>query len=237
MSKDAPAAIATRVRERRYGVSTSETFIPSVHFVEEAPEPHFAYNVSKRLIDIAASAIGLIILAPVFAVVALLNVRGGGVFYRQQRLGLSGREFSCIKFRSMVPGAEEAQDMLMHLNITDGPTYKTPDDPRLTKFGRFLRQTSIDELPQLFNVLRGEMSLVGPRPLAVLENRYTGHQHLRLSVKPGLTCIWQVSGRSKIGFNRWMEMDLEYVGSRSLVYDLKLIFKTIPAVLRREGAF
>jgi lipopolysaccharide/colanic/teichoic acid biosynthesis glycosyltransferase len=137
----------------------------------------------------------------------------------------------------MVPGAEEAQDMLMHLNITDGPTYKTPDDPRLTRFGRFLRQTSIDELPQLFNVLRGEMSLVGPRPLAVPENRYTGHQHLRLSVKPGLTCIWQVSGRSKIGFNRWMEMDLEYVGSRSLVYDLKLIFKTIPAVLRREGAF
>jgi lipopolysaccharide/colanic/teichoic acid biosynthesis glycosyltransferase len=137
----------------------------------------------------------------------------------------------------MVPGAEEAQDMLMHLNITDGPTYKTPDDPRLTRFGRFLRQTSIDELPQLFNVLRGEMSLVGPRPLAVLENRYTGHQHLRLSVKPGLTCIWQVSGRSKIGFNRWMEMDLEYVGSRSLVYDLKLVFKTIPAVLRREGAF
>jgi lipopolysaccharide/colanic/teichoic acid biosynthesis glycosyltransferase len=205
--------------------------------VAEAPEPHFAYGFTKRVLDALVATTGLVLLSPVFLIIAAVNSLSGPVLYEQRRLGLGGREFTCLKFRSMVPRADELRSQLDHLNITNGPTFKVPSDPRLTKFGRFLRATSLDELPQLLNVLRGEMSLVGPRPLAVEENRYEGMQHLRLSVRPGLTCIWQVSGRSKIGFAEWMEMDLEYVRTRSLLTDLRLLLRTIPAVIRCEGAF
>jgi lipopolysaccharide/colanic/teichoic acid biosynthesis glycosyltransferase len=206
-------------------------------YVPEAPEPHFAYYLSKRVLDVVAASLLLALTSPVFLVVALFNYRSGGVFYRQRRLGLCGRQFTCFKFRSMVPGAEELREQIEALNITRGPTFKNEEDPRVTRLGRFLRRTSLDELPQLINVLRGEMSLVGPRPLAVDENRYRGYQHLRLSVQPGLTCIWQVSGRSTIAFDRWMDMDLEYVDTRSLLKDVSLLVRTVPAVLSGNGAY
>jgi lipopolysaccharide/colanic/teichoic acid biosynthesis glycosyltransferase len=205
-------------------------------YVPEAPEPHFAYNLTKRLLDMAIAGILLVAISPIFVVVALLNLRGG-VFYTQRRLGLCGREFTCYKFRSMIPGAHELRDQVEAMNITRGPTFKNEADPRVTRLGRILRRTSLDEVPQLINVLRGEMSLVGPRPLAVDENRYRGYQHLRLSVVPGLTCIWQVSGRSTVAFDRWMDMDLEYVDTRSLFKDLALLVRTFPAVLSGKGAY
>jgi lipopolysaccharide/colanic/teichoic acid biosynthesis glycosyltransferase len=136
----------------------------------------------------------------------------------------------------MVDGAEDRRDEVLHLSVTDGPTLKIAHDPRVTSIGRFLRRTSIDELPQLWNVLIGDMSLVGPRPLPLVENRYAGSQVLRLSVKPGLTCIWQVSGRSEVTFEDWMDMDLAYVESRSLLMDVRLLVRTIPAVLSARGA-
>jgi lipopolysaccharide/colanic/teichoic acid biosynthesis glycosyltransferase len=206
-------------------------------YVPEAPEPHLAYNFIKRLLDVVIAGTALVVASPIFLVVALLNSRTGGVFYRQRRLGLCGKEFTCYKFRSMVPGAHEMRDKMEALNITRGPTFKNEADPRVTKLGRLLRRTSLDELPQLINVLRGEMSLVGPRPLAVDENRYRGYQHLRLSVVPGLTCIWQVSGRSTVAFDRWMDMDLEYVDTRSLLRDMALLVRTVPAVLSAKGAY
>ena len=241
MSKDARSVIRRELGSSDIGTITVtpasgvawELVLP----VQEADEPHIGYNLTKRIIDFALALTALVALSPLLVVVAIINARGGGVFYRQRRLGLCGKEFSCLKFRSMVPGAEELRETIEYLNITNGPTFKNPDDPRLTKFGRFLRRWSIDELPQLLNVLRGDMSLVGPRPLAVAENRYEGDQHQRLSVKPGLTCIWQVSGRSKVDFERWMQMDLDYVDSRSLATDLGLIVRTIPAVVFGEGAF
>ena len=236
MSKEALGTVATRIRDE-IAVDVSSPTSLSHLYVEAAPEPHFAYNMTKRAMDITVSSLALIALSPLFLVVALCNWRGGGVFFRQTRCGAGGRRFTCIKFRSMIPGAEELRSNLAFLNITDGPTFKNPNDPRLTRFGKFLRRTSIDELPQLINVFRGDMSLVGPRPLAVSENRYSGDQHLRLSVTPGLTCIWQVSGRSNIPFDEWMRLDLEYVRTRSLKADIVLLFRTIPAVFRGDGAF
>jgi lipopolysaccharide/colanic/teichoic acid biosynthesis glycosyltransferase len=206
-------------------------------YVPEAPEPHFAYFFAKRGLDVIVASLALVLASPVFLVVALLNSRTGSVFYRQRRMGQCGVQFTCFKFRSMVPGAEELREQIESLNITRGPTFKNEADPRVTRLGRFLRRTSLDELPQLINVLRGEMSLVGPRPLAVDENRYRGYQHLRLSVLPGLTCIWQVSGRSTVAFDRWMDMDLEYVDTRSLLKDVVLLVRTVPAVLSTKGAY
>jgi lipopolysaccharide/colanic/teichoic acid biosynthesis glycosyltransferase len=189
----------------------------------------------KRTIDVMFATLALIATAPIFLVVAAINWRGG-VFFRQRRVGLGGAEFTCLKFRSMIPGAAGLRDQVEHLNITNGPTFKCARDPRLTRFGYWLRRTSLDELPQLVNVLRGEMSLVGPRPLVVAENQYAPGQEQRLSVKPGLTCTWQVSGRSNIPFGEWMRMDLDYVDSRSFLRDLYLLVRTVPAVVKGDGA-
>lgn len=207
--------------------------------VEAAGEPHFGYNAGKRIVDLLLAISLLLLIAPVFlAATLVLLLQGGHVFFGQRRLGLGASEFTCWKFRSMVLDAEKQLESIRGTaaNVTQGPTFKNAADPRITGFGRILRQTSIDELPQLLNVLRGEMSIVGPRPLAVDENRYKPGQDRRLSVKPGLTCIWQVSGRSDITFDRWMEMDVEYVETRSLLKDLSLILRTLPAVLTRKGA-
>jgi len=136
----------------------------------------------------------------------------------------------------MVPDAESRRSEVLHLNVAGGPAFKANKDPRVTPLGQWLRRTSIDELPQTFNVLRGDMSLVGPRPLPVTENRYRGEQVQRLSVKPGLTCIWQTSGRSQVTFDQWMDMDLRYVRERSLWNDLRLLWRTVPAVLSNRGA-
>jgi lipopolysaccharide/colanic/teichoic acid biosynthesis glycosyltransferase len=206
--------------------------------VSPAREPHFGYDIAKRAIDIAGALVLLIVGTPVLALAACLIVLTSGwpPFIAQKRLGLGGREFTCWKLRTMVRNAEAMRERVLHLNVVDGPAFKHPRDPRLTWIGRWLRAMSIDELPQAINVLRGEMSLVGPRPLPVQENRYRGEQTLRLSVKPGLTCIWQVSGRSNVKFDQWMAMDVEYVRTRSIAKDIELIARTIPAVLTERGA-
>ncbi len=193
----------------------------------------------KRWLDVVGAAWGLVVLAPLFLLVAIAIklTSPGPVFFRQDRSGLGGRRFKMYKFRSMVVGAERRQGELRALNEQDGPAFKLSSDPRVTRLGRFLRATSIDELPQLWNVLFGEMSLVGPRPLPCAESEACElWQHRRLDVTPGLTCIWQVRGRSRVSFAEWVRMDLEYARSVSPATDLKILFQTVPAVLLRKGA-
>jgi exopolysaccharide biosynthesis polyprenyl glycosylphosphotransferase len=195
--------------------------------------------LAKRLIDATVSLAVLIALLPFLVMVTVLIklTSSGPVLFAQNRVGMNQRQFKLYKFRSMVVDAEERKSSLQHLNERDGPVFKIERDPRTTWIGRFLRRTSIDELPQLFNVLCGEMSLVGPRPPLPEEvKRYEWLYRKRLSVKPGVTCIWQVSGRNNISFERWMEMDHEYVENWSLWLDLRILLKTIPAVLFVRGA-
>jgi exopolysaccharide biosynthesis polyprenyl glycosylphosphotransferase len=193
----------------------------------------------KRMMDAALSLAVLIVLLPLMAVVAALIklTSPGPVFFSQNRVGMNQRQFKLYKFRSMVTEAESLKSALTHLNERDGPVFKIHNDPRVTRLGRFLRKTSIDELPQLLNVLSGEMSLVGPRPPLPEEvKRYQWLFRKRLSVKPGITCIWQVSGRNNVSFDRWMEMDHEYIDNWSLLLDFKILLVTIPAVLFSRGA-
>lgn len=193
----------------------------------------------KRLIDASLSLVILIILSPLLLLVAILIklTSPGPVLFVQTRVGMNQRRFKLYKFRSMVANAEERKSALLHLNERDGPAFKIENDPRITPLGRFLRKTSIDELPQLFNVLTGEMSLVGPRPPLPEEvEKYEWLFRKRLSVKPGITCIWQISGRNSVSFERWMEMDHEYIENWSVWFDLKILLKTIPAVLFSRGA-
>lgn len=194
----------------------------------------------KRLCDIVVSALGLAILAPLFlAVAALVKVTSRGpVFFRQVRCGSNGRRFTMYKFRTMVADAEARKTELAHLNEMDGPVFKLANDPRLTAIGRWLRKTSIDELPQLINVLKGEMSLVGPRPPVPDEvEKYEAWQRRRLSMRPGITGYWQVNGRNHIkDFDAWTKLDLEYIDRWSLALDTKILLKTIPAVLFGVGA-
>jgi exopolysaccharide biosynthesis polyprenyl glycosylphosphotransferase len=195
----------------------------------------------KNLADRVGAAIGLIVLSPVFLAVAI-GIRltsPGPVVFRQQRAGLHGQPFTMLKFRTMSNDAEQRKADLMELNEMEGPVFKIENDPRVTPLGRFLRRTSIDEFPQLWNVLRGEMSLVGPRPLPVGEVAMfesTVHRR-RLSMKPGLTCLWQIRGRSSVtNFNDWVRMDLEYIDNWSLFLDLFIVLRTIPSVLLGIGA-
>lgn len=195
--------------------------------------------LAKRLVDIGVSAAALLLLAPVMALTALLikATSPGPVFFAQDRVGMNQRRFRLYKFRSMVVDADERKKELAHLNELDGPAFKMGNDPRITPIGRIIRKTSIDELPQLYNVLKGEMSLVGPRP--PLPDEVSKYQWLfrrRLSVKPGITCVWQVSGRSGTTFDEWMNMDKQYVENWSLWLDFKILLKTIPAVLLCRGA-
>ena len=193
----------------------------------------------KRVLDFVLSSVLLLALSPVFLVIAICikATSSGPVFFTQERVGLNKRTFRMIKFRSMRDDAEQVRDSIAHLNEVDGPVFKIQDDPRVTKLGKFLRRTSLDELPQLINVLRGEMSLVGPRPPLPEEvDRYEWMFRKRLSVKPGMTCIWQISGRSDVSFARWMRMDQDYVENWSLWLDLQILLKTIPAVLSSRGA-
>lgn len=206
--------------------------------VPPAASPHLGFNTIKRAMDITGAIAVLILSAPIWslAIVGILVTSGRPIFFGQQRLGYRGRQFTCWKLRTMVPDAESRRDEVLHLNTTGGHAFKTPDDPRLTKIGKWLRAYSIDELPQAWTILTGEMSLVGPRALPIVENVYEGRQADRLSVPPGLTCTWQVSGRSEITFARWMEMDLEYVNHRSIWRDIVLLARTPVAVLARRGA-
>ncbi len=194
----------------------------------------------KRPLDLLCSLVGLLLLSPVFLILALL-VRldsSGPIFFRQTRVGKDGREFEFYKFRSMVQDAEQMKNKLMHLNELEGPVFKITDDPRITPIGTFLRRTSLDELPQLFNVLRGDMSLVGPRPPLPAEvANYESWQRQKLTVLPGITCLWQISGRNHIGFTEWMRLDIEYIRRQSFGVDLKILARTLPAVLLRKGAY
>ena len=198
------------------------------------------YPVTKRLIDIVGSLCGIILLSPLFLIVAILiklEDPKGKVFFAQERNGKYPKTFKMYKFRSMVHNAEDLLKDLMDRNEQTGPVFKINDDPRITKVGKFIRKTSIDELPQLFNVLKGDMSLVGPRPPIHHEvEQYNSYQMQRLAVKPGLTCIWQVSGRNNIGFDEWVEMDIEYIKTRNLWLDIKLIFKTVGVLFGDDNA-
>ena len=189
------------------------------------------YIVSKRIIDIIGSLAGLILLSPLFLIVAILiklEDPKGKVFFSQERNGKYPGTFKMYKFRSMVHNAEELLEKLKDQNEQTGPVFKMKEDPRITRVGKFIRKTSIDELPQLFNVLRGDMSLVGPRPPIPREvEQYKTYQMQRLGVKPGLTCLWQVGGRNSVDFDGWVELDIEYIQKRSLWLDIKLIIKTV----------
>jgi len=196
--------------------------------------------IIKRMLDLVGSAVSLILLFPLLlAVAVLIRLRSPGpIFFVQERMGLNKRRFKLYKFRTMVVNAEEKIGALEHLNEVAGPAFKLRNDPRITPLGRVLRKTSLDELPQLFNVLKGDMSLVGPRPLPVrdYEGFNTTWHRRRFSVKPGITCLWQVMGRSSIPFERWMELDMQYIDQWSLLLDLQIILKTIPAIMKGSGA-
>ena len=205
-----------------------------------APEASWQ-SLVKQFLDFSGAFVLLLLLLPLFLIVAAVIkfAMPGPVFFRQQRSGMSGSPFTLYKFRTMVTNAEQFKHELEAMNEMTGPVFKLTNDPRVTPLGRFLRKYSLDELPQLFNVLRGEMSLVGPRPLPVDEvKRFDNLAHRRrLSVKPGLTCLWQVSGRNKISdFKEWVRLDLEYIDNWSLWLDLKILILTIPAVFRGTGA-
>ena len=198
------------------------------------------YLFFKRTIDILGSTFGLIILSPLFLIVAIaikIEDSKGSVLFSQKRVGQYGKEFNMYKFRSMVSNAEELKAKLMAQNEMSGPMFKMKHDPRITKVGRFIRKTSIDELPQLINILKGEMSLVGPRPSLPKEvAKFEPWMLERLEVKPGLTCYWQVMGRNDIDFEDWMKLDIKYVHDRNLWLDIKLIFKTFFVLFGDESA-
>lgn len=194
----------------------------------------------KRLMDVVGASIGLVVLSPLFLLiaVAIRLTTSGPVFYVSDRVGQDGETFRFLKFRTMHLSADLDKSLLIDLNEADGPVFKIRDDPRITRLGRFLRRSSLDELPQLIHVLSGRMSLVGPRPPIPAEvAEYNDHQRRRLAVKPGLTCLWQVCGRSTLGFDTWVELDLEYIENWSLLYDFRLLARTVPAVLSGRGAF
>jgi exopolysaccharide biosynthesis polyprenyl glycosylphosphotransferase len=194
----------------------------------------------KRLLDIVGSLLLLIVLSPLFLVVAVLIklTSAGPVWFKQKRVGLNKRVFTMFKFRTMVPNAESIQEKLLHLNEMTGPVFKIKDDPRVTPLGRVLRKTSIDELPQLWNVLRGDMSLVGPRAMSVRDYQCFSEdwQRRRFSVRPGITCLWQIYGRNTIPFEQWMVLDMQYIDGWSFWLDMKILALTIPAVFRGLGA-
>lgn len=194
----------------------------------------------KRALDCVLSIALLMLLSPLLLLVAVLIklASPGPVFFRQTRVGLNKRKFSMFKFRTMIVNAEQIQDQLLSMNEMSGPVFKIKNDPRITPLGRFLRKTSIDELPQLINVLRGEMSLVGPRAIPLRDYRLFEQdwQRRRFSVKPGITCLWQIHGRNSIPFEKWMELDMQYIDKWSLWLDLKILARTVPAVLRGTGA-
>lgn len=223
--------------------------IARLHAVDFDGYSHITANVgsrdgwpmlAKRALDVLVSSMLLVLLAPFLGIVAMLvkYTSEGPVFFLQERIGINKRKFRIYKFRTMVKNAEKLLPQLENLNEAAGPVFKIMRDPRITSVGRFLRRTSIDELPQLFNVLKGDMSLVGPRPLPLRD--YEGFnedwQRRRFSVRPGITCLWQVNGRSSISFDQWMQLDLQYMDEWSLWLDLKILARTVPAVLKGSGA-
>ncbi len=235
--------VRTRIAADFFPTSTAKV---SLEYLENLPlitfstvPEHRLSLTAKRFSDFAVAVSMLTLLSPLMLAAAILikMTSGGPVLYRQTRCGLFGRRFTLVKFRTMHQGAEDRLWEIRHLNEMDGPVFKMRQDPRVTRLGRFLRLSSIDELPQLWNVIKGEMSLVGPRaPLPEEVKHYALKQRRRLSVKPGITCLWQVSGRNDVDFQKWMELDLEYIDNWSFWLDLRILLRTIPAVFTARGA-
>jgi len=231
LNSDFFGKIAKKVRvDHIYG-------IPIISFIT-TPDDEFGLYI-KRLMDILISAVLMIILSPLFLVIALLikTTSKGPIFYQWNVVGFNKKPFKSLKFRTMIPNADAIKSDLAVFNIMKGPVFKLKRDPRITSIGNILRKFSLDELPQLWSVFKGDMSLVGPRPAGPLElKKYESWHRRKLSIKPGITCLWQISGRNKINdFNEWVKLDLEYIENWSLSLDLKILLKTIPAVLRGTG--
>lgn len=240
----------------RYGskisiIPTYNDFIPSYPTVENvaslkllnvrrAPGRGPVWAFTKRLMDLCGAVCGIVLLSPVMlgAAIAVRCGSPGPIIFKQKRVGLRGKEFYMYKFRSMYQDAEERLAELQKYNEADGPAFKMANDPRITPAGRILRKTSIDELPQLFNILKGDMSIVGPRPPLPREvAQYNDWEWGRLAVRPGLTCYWQISGRSDVSFDEWMRLDLKYIEEQGPLTDLRIILKTVGVVLRGDGAY
>lgn len=206
----------------------------------ETKNPCLGYLFIKRVIDIICSLSAIIVLSPIMLITALAIVieSPGNPIFSQERVGKDGKIFKMYKFRSMCPDAEKKLKKLQKKNEADGPVFKIKDDPRVTRVGHFIRKYSIDELMQLFNILKGDMTIIGPRPALPNEvAEYNDFAKLRLKVKPGLSCYWQISGRSNIGFDEWMQLDVKYINEMSLLTDIKILFLTIPAIFKGEGAY
>ena len=208
--------------------------------IEQIQKGRGSYRFFRRLQDIVLSLLALLVLWPVLLVIAIIIVLdspGAGPIFVQTRVGKNGKEFRFYKFRSMCPNAEAKLEELLDQNEMEGPTFKIKEDPRITRFGKFIRATSIDELPQLINVLRGDMSIVGPRPPLPREvEQYDEYYRQRLLVTPGLTCYWQITPhKNELSFDQWVELDLKYINERSFLTDWKIIFKTFGAVLGMRG--
>lgn len=198
------------------------------------------YFIIKRGMDVILSIIALLLLAPVFLAIAIAIKMDskGNVIFSQLRTGKNGKQFIMYKFRSMTENAEAKRKDLIDRNEMDGPVFKISNDPRITKVGKMIRSYSLDELPQLVNILRGEMSIVGPRPLAVYEtDQFTDDENVRHVVKPGLTCYWQIGGRNELSFREWIYLDKKYIKEMGIITDLKLILRTIKVVILRKGAY
>jgi exopolysaccharide biosynthesis polyprenyl glycosylphosphotransferase len=234
-----PAFVATERLDLGLRAPEAELIGRTLYLVYSRHQPDPLSLFLKTAADRLASAVGLVVLSPLLLLIAVLVklTSIGPVLYVQQRGGLNGHPFPMLKFRTMREGAEAERETLLAQNEADGPVFKMAHDPRVTAVGRLLRRSSLDELPQLFNVAAGQMSVVGPRPLPVVETReLTGSHRRRLSMRPGITGLWQVSGRSSLGFEEWMALDLQYVDSWSLGLDLAILLRTVPAVLSGRGA-
>ncbi|OJG81653.1 exopolysaccharide biosynthesis polyprenyl glycosylphosphotransferase [Enterococcus ratti] len=215
-------------------------FNPKIQFYRVKLEQKKIYEISKRILDIVLSFIGLVVLSPLLLWIALkiyLDEPGQPIFFSQNRVGKNKRLFKIYKFRSMCVDAEKKLPALLYKNEVEGAMFKMKEDPRITKFGKFIRKTSMDELPQLWNVLKGDMSLVGPRPPLPREvAQYTPYDEQRLLVKPGCTGLWQINGRSNVNFSEMVSLDLEYIEKRSLSMDFKIIYRTVFVIFHPEGA-
>jgi len=209
-------------------------------FIEVNTEKKSGYSFWKRFFDVVLSVIAIVMLSVPILVISLIIIidsPGASPIFVQERIGFKGKKFRFYKFRTMIPNADHKLEELLHKNEMEGPVFKIKDDPRITRVGRFLRKTGLDEIPQFWNVLRGDMSLVGPRPPLLREvEQYTEHQHKRLAVIPGITCYWQIQPqRNSLSFDEWVELDLKYIRERSIKTDITILFKTIGAVCGMEG--
>ncbi len=218
-------------------ISIHRDILEDLTTYQNTPKAYFQMKL-KAFFDFYFSLFALILISPILFLIGLLIKieDGGAIFFRQERVGLNGRRFNVLKFRTMVENAEELKSSLSGMNEQEGPVFKIKSDPRVTRVGKILRETSLDELPQFINVLKGDMSIVGPRPPIPAEvEQYQRWQLRRLSMKPGITCTWQVSGRNNIKFDQWMKMDMNYIDNWSFIKDLKIIFQTVKVVFKRSG--